>query len=180
MKIPVDSPLIMKNSRHSITEAGLDTIVENLRKSSAGGRSSNCRLGQARLQGAEKPAGLDRPATISCAGRLRAKPGTSTSTRGRCCPDGCRRGFAQGELIERYVYHEIRENPTELAAAGAFEPDERWGEPKGLFSPVRASRGGYEPARLRRTRRRADCQSDAQTGFCCRDSPPADLIRRKL
>ena len=38
------------------------------------------------------------------------------------------------QLIERYVYREIRDNPTELAAAGAFEPDQRWGESKGLLS----------------------------------------------
>ncbi len=37
MKIPVDSPLVMRNSRHAISEAGLDTIIENLRKSVRGG-----------------------------------------------------------------------------------------------------------------------------------------------
>ena len=31
MKIPVDSPLIMKNSRHSITEAGFGSLLENVR-----------------------------------------------------------------------------------------------------------------------------------------------------
>ena len=36
MKIPVDSPLVMKNSRHAITEAGFETIIANLQ--SADGR----------------------------------------------------------------------------------------------------------------------------------------------
>ncbi len=57
--------------------------------------------------------------------------------------------FAQdsrGALIERYVYREIRENPTELAAAGAFEPDQRWGESKGLLSRfARAATGSNLP-----------------------------------
>ncbi len=33
LSMPVDSPMVLRNSRHSITEAGLDTIVENLRRS---------------------------------------------------------------------------------------------------------------------------------------------------
>ena len=49
MKIPVDSPLVMRNSRHAITEAGLDTIVENLRKSERGGDKSRVQPGRAQL-----------------------------------------------------------------------------------------------------------------------------------
>ena len=33
VKIAVDSPLVMKNSRHTIAEAGFDTILANLKKS---------------------------------------------------------------------------------------------------------------------------------------------------
>ena len=39
-----------------------------------------------------------------------------------------------GELIERYIYRNLRPNPAELASADAFDPDKRWGEPKGLLS----------------------------------------------
>jgi hypothetical protein len=50
-------------------------------------------------------------------------------------------------LIERYVYREIREDPTELAAAGAFEPDQRWGESKGFLTRIaRAATGSNLPS----------------------------------
>ncbi len=53
----------------------------------------------------------------------------------------------QGDLLERYVYSEIRENPTELLAAAAFSPAERWGEGKGLFSRLaRAASGSNVPS----------------------------------
>jgi hypothetical protein len=52
----------------------------------------------------------------------------------------------RGELIERDVYREIRENPTELAAAGAFSPDQRWGDSAGLLSRfARAATGARLP-----------------------------------
>ena len=44
-----------------------------------------------------------------------------------------------GDLLERYVYSEIRENPKELATAAAFSPSERWGDGKGLFSRIARS-----------------------------------------
>ena len=54
---------------------------------------------------------------------------------------------SRGQLIERYVYREIRENPDDLAAAGAFEPDQRWGESKGLLGRfARAAAGSNLPA----------------------------------
>src|SRR5262249_39104589 len=61
MKIAVDSPMVMKNSRHSITEAGFDTIVENLRKSSDRKGPEKPDLGELAYHGVEKPPGLDRP-----------------------------------------------------------------------------------------------------------------------
>ena len=54
---------------------------------------------------------------------------------------------SHGQLIERYVYREIRENPTDLAVASAFEPDKRWGESKGLLGRLaRAAAGTNQPA----------------------------------
>ena len=37
MKIAVDSPMVMRNSRHAITEAGFDTIIDNLQKARGNG-----------------------------------------------------------------------------------------------------------------------------------------------
>ena len=51
----------------------------------------------------------------------------------------------RGQLLERYEYQEVRENPTELASAGAFDPDERWGKSNGLFSRLARAAGGTNP-----------------------------------
>src|SRR5204863_9883716 len=55
MKIPVDSPMVMKNSRHSITEAGFDTIIASLRKSLERNGSGESDPGELVYQGVEKP-----------------------------------------------------------------------------------------------------------------------------
>ena len=49
---------------------------------------------------------------------------------------------SRGELIERYIYREVHENPVELKTATAFVPDERWGPSNGLLS-ARCARGGW-------------------------------------
>jgi hypothetical protein len=61
---------------------------------------------------------------------------------------------AQGDLLERYVYSEIRENPTELASAAAFDPAARWGEGKGLLSRLaKAASGASVPSNGASTKR---------------------------
>ena len=47
-----------------------------------------------------------------------------------------------GELDEKYVYHEVSENPAELAAADAFDPDRRWGPSEGPALPLRPGGAG--------------------------------------
>jgi len=134
MRIPLDSPLVMRNSRHAITDAGFDTIVENLRKSAGPSDKDRADVGTLSYIGLERPVDVDQ----ACHHFVRR---TAAGERWNVYLDAHshlpRMVLAQdsaGELIERYVYREIRENPTELAAAGAFEPDQRWGESKGLLS----------------------------------------------
>ena len=121
MKIPVDSPLVMRNSRHAITEAGLDTIVENLRKSARRRRQGRIQPGRTQLS-RHGEAGWSRRgrAIISCGGRPQGKPGTFTSTIARCCRRMVVAQDSRGELIERYLYREIRENPTESRGRGSL------------------------------------------------------------
>jgi hypothetical protein len=147
MKIPVDSPLVMRNSRHAITDAGLDKIVENLRKSERGGDKSNPNAGVLKYQGTDKPEGLAR----ACHHFVRLTANGETWNvyldERSLLPCMVVGQDSHGTLIERYVYREIRENPTELAAAGAFEPTDRWGESKGLLSRfARAATGSNMPS----------------------------------
>ncbi len=134
MKIPVDSPLVMRNSRHAITEAGLDTIVDNLRKSERGGDKSPSNAGVLSYQGTDKPAGLARTCHHFVRRTATGETWNVYLDERSLLPCMVFGQDSSGKVIERYVYREIRENPTDLASAGAFEPGERWGEPKGLLS----------------------------------------------
>jgi hypothetical protein len=134
MKIPVDSPMVMKNSRHSITEAGFETIVANLQR------------GESVYQGLEQPPGLDRPDHRFSRRSPTGESWTVYLDARSMLPCMVLAHNAAGELEERYVYHEVRKNPIELASVDAFDPDRRWGESKGLLTRfARAAAGGKDP-----------------------------------
>ena len=147
MKIPVDSPLVMRNSRHAITEAGFDTILDNLRKATGPNGKKESASAQLIYCGLEKATGLDRP----CHHFVR-KTASGDDWNVYLDPNSLlpRMVFAEDsrhELIERYIYREIHENPDDLAAAGAFDPDQRWGESKGLLGRLaRAASNSNLPA----------------------------------
>jgi hypothetical protein len=154
MKIPVDSPLVMRNSRHAITEAGFDTILENLRKATAPKGQKGSTSAQLSYRGLEKAAGLDRP----CHHFVR-KSTSGDEWNVYLDPSSMlpRMVFAEDsrhELIERYIYRDIHENPDDLAAAGAFDPDRRWGESKGLLGRLAraASNANLPPTSTSTTR----------------------------
>ena len=138
MKIAVDSPLVMRNSRHTIAEAGFEMILANLQKS--GGAPDPAKGGAPSLEykGLEKAAGVD----AACHHFVRhAASGETWNVYldpRSLLPRLVLAENKEGELLERYVYSEIRENPKELAAADAFSPSERWGEGKGLFQRLAA------------------------------------------
>ena len=155
VKIAVDSPLVMKNSRHTIAEAGFDTILANLKKSQDEGDATT-KSGKTALdyKGLEKAVGVDR----ACHHFVRHTPAGETWNiyldPRSMLPRLVVAENAQGDLLERYVYSDIRENPTELASAGAFDPGERWGQGKGLFSRIaRAASGGTVPSDEASTKR---------------------------
>jgi Protein of unknown function (DUF1571) len=147
MRIPVDSPLVMRNSRHAITEAGFDTILDNLRKAAGPKGAKGSAAGELTYRGLEKTEGLDRP----CHHFVRKTPaGESWNVyldQSSMLPRMVFAEDSRRELIERYNYREIHENPDDLAAAGAFEPDQRWGESKGLLGRLaRAASNSNLPA----------------------------------
>jgi hypothetical protein len=154
MKIPVDSPLVMKNSRHKITEAGFDTILESLRKAqeSAGGeRSAGPRL---IYKGLETPDGNDRPCHHFLQRSTNGQTWNVYLDSRSMLPRLVVTEDSRGELLERYVYRDVRENPAELASAGAFEPDQRWGDSQGLISRLaRAAVGANLPNSSAATKR---------------------------
>jgi len=154
MKIPVDSPLVTRNSRHSITEAGFDTILENMRGSKGAADQNQPERGDLAYKGLEAPAGLDRPCHHFVRRSVAGETWNVYLDSRSMLPRLVVAKDANGDLIERYVYHEIRENPPDLALAGAFEPDQRWGDSKGIFSRLaRAAAGSNLPTTTNSTTR---------------------------
>ena len=134
LTLPPESPLVMKNSRHPVTEAGLDSIVEGLENAVKASRASG--IVYAGLEAAE---GLNQPhhclTRRSPSGdlwRIYLDPTTHL-------PSLVLATDAQGELLERYLFHDVRPNPAELTTAEAFDADARWGQARGLFG--RLARG---------------------------------------
>jgi hypothetical protein len=155
MTIPVDSPMALRNSRHPITEAGFDTIVESLVAGLEPRSTSVTRDRSLVYKGIATPKGLDQPCHLI----ERQTPNGETwqvylSTRTLMPVIVSAFQTASGDVIERYTYRNLKTNPAELAAADAFDPDRRWGEPKGLFSRIaRAASSVPDPGSRQSTTR---------------------------
>jgi hypothetical protein len=140
MKMAVDSPMVARSSRHSITEAGFETIINNLHNSVDQTDAANTAQGRAAYRGIEKPPGLDRPSHVFSRHSPNGETWTVFIDARTMLPSMVVAKDPSGQLDEKYIYHEVTENPPDLALADAFDPDRRWGESKGLFS--RFARGG--------------------------------------
>ena len=143
MSLPVDSPLALRNSRHPITEAGFDTIIDNLMKFTNPDSVDSGREGKLTYRGVERPRGLDEP----CHLLERITPRGETwqvylQTRTLLPVVVTAVQTSTGELIERYSYRNLKLNPSELASAEAFDPDKRWGESKSWLSRLARAAGG--------------------------------------
>ncbi len=142
MTLPVDSPLVLKSSRHPITEAGFDTIFENLFKFLEPRNTPDAADGKLVYKGLERPPGLSEPCHLV----ERVTPKGETwkvylDDRTFMPALVSAANTKTGELIERYIYRDLNPNPAELAAADTFDPDRRWGAPKGLLSRLARAAG---------------------------------------
>jgi Protein of unknown function (DUF1571) len=140
LSLPPESPMVMRNSRHPVTEAGLDSIVEGLENALKAAEASG--IAYAGLESAE---GLDQPhhclTQTSPSGelwRIYVDPTTHL-------PSLILAKDANGELLERYLFRGVRPNLPELASNDAFDANARWGQPRGLFGRV-ARGGSNDPA----------------------------------
>lgn len=133
MKMAIDSPMVTRSSRHSIREAGFDTIIGSLRKSIDQDAAEDAAQGRVAYRGIETPPGLDRPSHVFTRRAPAGESWTVFIDARSLLPSMVVAKNKAGELDEKYVYHGVSENPTSLAAADAFDPDQRWGSAKGLL-----------------------------------------------
>jgi hypothetical protein len=145
MSIPVDSPLALRNSRHPITEAGFDTIFQNLAARETPETATSPGTGKLEYKGIKQPKGADQV----CHLLERASPRGDTwqvylDTKTLMPSVVVAFRSSGGELIERYTYKNLKSNLSELADVAAFDPDKRWGESKSWLS--RLARTAATPA----------------------------------
>lgn len=143
-----DSPLVRKNSRHPITEAGFDELLKNLEASARG-----VEVGAIRSRMT-----MDGPVDLPEVGR-RCHRITEIRENGETwvvgldaeslMPVYVRGTDATGGLLEQYRFLEVRTDLAELAAAGAFDPEARWGG-GGLLGRLARGEGGAEGDRTSR------------------------------
>ncbi len=122
LSIAPDSAMVMKNSRHPITEAGFDAIVKTLET----GLSAPAAGSTLTYVGLETPAAVGRAChkieRHNAAGEtwlvfLDAETALPALVEGTA---------ANGDILERYRFHQVKANLPELASAEAFDPARRW------------------------------------------------------
>jgi hypothetical protein len=133
LTLPPDSPLILSNSRHPITEAGFETILDHLEAALAASRSGSPAGGRLTDAGLEQPVPLERP----CQKLVQVKPSGETWVvyidPQSHLPALVQANAANGDLLERYIFRDPRPDRPELTEAAAFDPDRRWGPAQGLL-----------------------------------------------
>lgn len=146
MSLPVDSPLALRSSRHAITEAGFDTIFDNLSGQLEGPGRTPPPGGRLTYKGLQTPENMDQ----TCHLIQRITPEKEIwrvyLDAETLMPVVVTAHQVDGALLERYAYTNLRPNPEELASVDAFDPDKRWGEAKGLFSRLAKAAAGAAEA----------------------------------
>jgi hypothetical protein len=140
LTLPPDSPLALRNSRHPITEAGFDTVLGNLTRTITENKAGDLSHGRINYGGMAQTDARDRPChkitRVTAAGetwQIFIDPESNL-------PALVEANAASGDLLERYYFRNIQADLPELAAADAFDPNQRWGEAKGLLHRLAGAR----------------------------------------
>ena len=140
-----DSPMVMKNSRHPITEAGLDAILDQLDvtlKSHETGKAAGETL---TYDGVVTPTEIGRPCHKITRSTARGDVWVIALDAETCLPATVQENSSGGVLLEKYVFRNLSMDPASLAQNAAFDPDGRWGASKGLLGRF-AQSGAASPA----------------------------------
>jgi hypothetical protein len=127
--VPLDpnSPLVMRNSRHPITEAGLDSVLDNLENSLRPHESGQAGGATISLAGTETPPEVGRACQKIVETRENGENWVVYLDAQTDLPAMVRGVDASGSLLESYVFGVPAIDPPSLASADAFDPDARWG-----------------------------------------------------
>jgi Protein of unknown function (DUF1571) len=140
-----DSPMALAQSRHPITEAGFDTIVARLESALVQTPAGDQTAGTLTYLGLE----TIPECAHQCHKIQQSKTGGETwlvyidsQTR---LPAQVKATSTNGDLLELYVFRDVRTELAELASADAFDAEKRWGQPSTLARRLaRASTSGSQ------------------------------------
>jgi hypothetical protein len=136
MTMPPDSPMAMRNSRHPINEAGLETVVERLEANRKPEAATTGEAVKFTYEGREQPAGLDKACDKIVRINATGEQWLVYLDPDHHLPVLIQGTAANGELLERHVFRDPTLEVAELAAPTAFDPVARWGQPRGLFQKL--------------------------------------------
>ncbi len=126
LSLSPDSPLVLSKSRHPITEAGLEDVLQKLDRSLAPheqGRGAGVSMTYDGLVSRPEAA---EPCHQITEVRANGEVWVVALDGQRCLPVLVDGRTASGELLEHYVFRDLHTNLPELAQADAFDPNSRW------------------------------------------------------
>ncbi len=137
------SALVMRNSRHPITEAGFGSILDTLDRSLQPHEQGQAIRARMVYAGQETPAEVGRPCHKLVEDRENGEHWEVFLDTASGLPALVHGTTGSGDLLEHYVFGDVRTDLPDLASATAFDPDARWGG-KGGGLLGRLSRGGSD------------------------------------
>ncbi len=131
-----ESPLVLRNSRHPIGEAGFEAILTHLAEEIRAEKDGDPGAGHLTYEGLETPGGYPSPCHKIARASMRGEARTLFLDEKTLLPALAMIRAPDGSLLESYLFKDVAINPEELATASAFDPGTRWGPPQGLLSRI--------------------------------------------
>jgi hypothetical protein len=122
-----DSPLVLKNSRHPISEAGFDVLLTGLDQAIRPHEAGDPRGATLTYDGVTNPPDVGRPCHQITEVRANGETWVVCLDAANLMPASVRGTARDGSLLELYGFRDVELDVAELATAQAFSPDARWG-----------------------------------------------------
>lgn len=131
-----NSPIVLKNSRHPITEAGLDNLLSTFESRVAKQEQGRGDGATMVYSGVVETPELGRPCHQIRETRANGEIWVIAIDQQSQIPVLLRGQSADGQLLELYVFRHVVPDPAELSTKGAFSPEVRWASSGGLLGRI--------------------------------------------
>jgi hypothetical protein len=128
LSLSPESPLVLKNSRHPITEAGFDSVLRNMDAALHAAEQRKTDAGRFRYEGVQVVPEVGRECHRIVETRANGETWVVCLDAESMLPALVHATDAQGQLLESYRFRDVSTNLPDLATAAAFSPSQRWGD----------------------------------------------------